>query len=295
VILFDGDWSRMQMTYTASRPSSVNDADVACFIPTEQNVVGLWKQAAKSASAVVSIGGLSCQLILPPIGPSSSSSTASTLPSGMDSKRDILEHLQKTCSMDFLRSHGLNSSTDVILRKHNKKTILEAWQKWTKLFQEQQQKKQESTAGSTINSKNTGNRHAPILKSILREILYQQEPSPHQYCQNDGASSSPSSRQPLLVVAGTLHESHDAELPCWDEDCNMSSSSSSASLQHQQPMHVCLFLGAVRDMHPYEYDCLHQVVQQQQQQQQQHSSSSTAIRTAPVVCIRLGPVAEFTR
>jgi len=221
VLLYDEDWSRMHMKYSPSSSSS------SIPVPKEQLVVGLWKRAASQTNGEsVEFNGLSCRLVR--------SHTSGELPTGMDSKREILLHLQKCCSIDFLRKHGLNSSPAVILRKTNKQTLMKVWGQW-----KQKDSKLQSQRPADKN-----------LESILKELLQPDSPSVTQ------------------VVAGTLHESSEDELPCWNQ-----------KPEHTPMMQLCLFLGAVRDMHSSENRCLERICR------------STSV---PLVGIRLGPVPEFT-
>jgi hypothetical protein len=176
VILYDDDLSRMHMTYR--QPGSSSADACQCLIPSEQNIVSLWKQAASQENGEpVERSGLTCRLV-------ASRKSSESRVSGMDSKRDVLEFLQKVCSLDFLRHHGLNSSPAVILRKTNKKTLMNVWSAW-----KQKEISKESAETST-----------ETLESILEELLQPDSPVVEQ------------------VVAGVLHESSENELPCWEKD-----------------------------------------------------------------------------
>lgn len=176
IILYDDDLSRMHMTYR--QPESPSADACQCLIPSEQNIVSLWKQAASQENGEpVELIGLTCRVV-------ASRKSGESRVSGMDSKRDVLEFLQKACSLDFLRHHGLNSSTSVILRKTNKTTLMHVWGAW-----KQQEISKESAETST-----------ETLESILEELLQPDSPAVEQ------------------VVAGVLHESSENELPCWEKD-----------------------------------------------------------------------------
>jgi hypothetical protein len=176
IILFDEDLSRMHMSYRKPESSSADACH--CLVPSEQNIVSLWKQAASQENGEpVELSGLTCRL-------AASRKSSESRVSGMDSKRDVLEFLQKACSLDFLRHHGLNSSPAVILRKTNKKTLMNVWSAW-----KQQEISKESAETST-----------ETLESILEELLQPDSPVVQQ------------------VVAGVLHESSENELPCWEKD-----------------------------------------------------------------------------
>ena len=171
--------------------------------------------------------GVSCRIVLDPSVPASTN----TLPTSMDSKRQVLEYLQSHCSIEFLRQHRLNSSADVVLRKTNKRALMQVYRDWN----EQQ---------------NVDSNKQERLSSIFQEML------------------KPIHSSIDKVVAGILHETSAAELPAFDvEPIEMTN------------LQVCLFLGAVRDMHPWENRVL---------------SSCCSAAHVPLVRVRLGPVSEFT-
>lgn len=184
VLLFEEDWSRMHMTYK----SSVNEQ----LVPKEQTIVGLWKKAAQQGK-LVQENGLSCQLY--------KSKANSRVPSKFDSKRDVLEYLQATCSIEFLREKGLNSSSKVLLRKMNKQASMEIGKEWNQRY----------GGNKTDSSQET-------LVSILECLL------------------QPISSEIQTVVAATLHESSHHELPCW----NLSHQDSSNGPQHRTQVCVFL-------------------------------------------------------
>jgi hypothetical protein len=97
IILFDEDWSTLSMHYEPKKHSPP-------LVPSEQAILDLWKRATKLPGITVEQHGLSCicatmhsQTL------NSDTSQNSTAESG--SKRDLLEFLQSTCSMEFLRHH----------------------------------------------------------------------------------------------------------------------------------------------------------------------------------------------
>jgi hypothetical protein len=145
VLLFDEDLARLHLARTdcdrdgESRYSSRNCShdlnDVTATAPTEQTILHLLKRAAQQVRQPVRANGLQCTMFLDPAdanmvaacSPSSSSESVkyqsgnnaeppqhSNLPAGMDTKRQVLEYLQKECSISFLRSQALNSSSEVI-------------------------------------------------------------------------------------------------------------------------------------------------------------------------------------
>ena len=58
-------------------------------------------------------------------------STSSSSSSGTFDKRVILRSLQQQCPVDFLRTHGLLGSEELVLKKKNKESILSAHREWT--------------------------------------------------------------------------------------------------------------------------------------------------------------------
>jgi hypothetical protein len=232
VLLYDEDWSRMHMTYEQQSPKESSPL----LVPTEQTVVALWKRAASCNSGdTVELNGLTCRLEV------SSRSLDGAIPTGFDSKRGILEHLQQTCSLDFLRKEGLNSSTNVILRKTNKKSLMQIWSRWM-----QQSPKNTNSNGST---------DSVALESSLVSLL------------------EPDSTDIETVIAATLHESSENELPYWNHPQEQQKSDQMANTQ------ICMFLGAVRDMSMAENRCLERICK---------------TSSIPLVAVRLGPVPEFT-
>jgi hypothetical protein len=112
VIVYDQDWSCLHMEYAAptvarqQRPKESPPARQR-LLPTERNVIALWKRAAKCPGERIKENGQSCRLV-----PSNitlpATAAASMATSGRDnagSKRDILEYLQAACLMEFLRQH----------------------------------------------------------------------------------------------------------------------------------------------------------------------------------------------
>jgi hypothetical protein len=91
ILVYDQDWSTMRMEYNKATNS---------LVPTERTIIALWKRAAKAPGESVEENGLSCRLVLSSINP-----PASSVPSSSENKRELLEYLQKNCSIDFLRQH----------------------------------------------------------------------------------------------------------------------------------------------------------------------------------------------
>lgn len=168
VIIFDQGWTRIHLKLIATSSTT---------FPTEGFVLSVMKQASDTPGKTLIKDGLSCCLV--------KSRTAANvqLPSRMDNKRDILEFLQSTCDMNFLRQHRLNSSTAVVLKKTNKQALLKVWEKWLS-----SQKGTKTTASPSDEE---------MISEILRELL------------------QPATTDIQRVYAGTLHESSELELPYW--------------------------------------------------------------------------------
>jgi hypothetical protein len=218
VLIHDEDYSRIEMRFQPN------------LVPTEQQVLSICKAAAENPGQSINVeSGVSCRMVLD----KSVTMTASSIPTNMDSKRQVLEYLQQNCSIDFLRKHRLNSSAYVVLRKTNKNALMKVYREWNA---------ENASANVPIKQER--------LSSIFQELL------------------KPVNASIEKVVAGILHESSESELPCFEVDAD-----------EARNLQVCLFLGAVRDMHPWENRVL---------------SSCCAAAQVPLVRVRLGSVSEFT-
>jgi len=201
ILIFDDDWAQMHLSFHGN----VNT------IPTEHTILSLFKKAAQSLGTVVSQGGLHCRIMVDPThGVDIRAANSNlTLPNGLDSKRQVLEYLQKKCSMDFLRANGLNSNPAVILRKTNKKALMEVWNKWRRHVNDQG------------NSPKSGSNQSAIIEGIYSEIVERSK-------KDDGSDGT--------TIAATLHETCE-EFPCFQpQECSNASKS----------LRVIFFLGAVR-------------------------------------------------
>jgi hypothetical protein len=229
VLLFDEDYAHIHMQYDHTNSGT----NAAMIVPTEKAVISIWKQAATVASIdgsvttskVVETGGLRCWIVKQAVNDSQDRPASS-----MESKRDVLAFLQANCSLDFLRSHGLNSSTDVILRKCNKASLMKVLNEW-----KQQQHKQNRSSGK----KNAGTGESEQVADVLIPIM------------SDIINSSPQGVTRKYVA--TLHESSENELPCWGHPPDSTDSDTQ----------VIIFLGAVRDMSSIELRVLQDVCMQE--------------------------------
>ena len=216
VMLFDDDLARIHMTKEVGSTA----------IPTERTIVRLWKQAATHINKPATVDGISCRIVFDPLLQEENDS--SSLPTGLDSKREVLEYLQQQCSFEFLRNHGLNSQPAVILRKTNKKALMKVWNLW----RNEVQKKNEGSSGS----KNSGSNMNRIVE-IYSTLLQPSEPN-------------------VNVIAGTLHETFE-ELPCYGFKRKQGEKEGSDGRR----VLLCFFLGAVRDMGADEYKALEKICQ----------------------------------
>lgn len=304
ILLYDGDLACMRMRLSAD--SSCSNS-VMPLPPLERTVVQSWKDAAKmavrdnqtnSAAAAGVVGTLKmkqcnstikipemrldtvpklhtfCEIDMwKKVSRHETETVLSAtnlkqvsrvkkLPSQMPSaKRDVLTILQSTCPMEYLRLHHLNSSIDVALRKANKTKLQKAWDEYAKYCSEQ---KDESRNACT-KRKYIDIVDAPHDSTSHDENWHRIEMTFRAILSETNASEGE-------TIAAYLHESCDAELPCWGWDNELQDNQSNVE-------HVFLFLGAVRDMTSDENDAL--------------SSACEAI-SVPLVPCRLGPVPEFT-
>ncbi|GKY99642.1 hypothetical protein MPSEU_000918300 [Mayamaea pseudoterrestris] len=241
VILFDQDWTTIYMSLDETSADNETPLTTTTY-PTEQSVLSLWKLASEHSGQVVTMNGLFCRLV-----PSQSAAQTCTMPTSMQDKRDILKHLQSTCDLDFLRRHHLNSSAAVVLKKTNKQALLNIWDDWMRTHG--------STVATTSSTTCNGSSSSAALEEILETLLQPQSPELQR------------------VIAGTLHETSDLELPYWNK---FDAARKDSSCQNTQ---LCLFLGAVRDMTDAENATLR---------------NACAKLHVPYTGVRIGPVAEFT-
>eukprot|EP00977_Amphora_coffeiformis_P000988 scaffold212_cov173-Amphora_coffeaeformis.AAC.14 len=170
-LIFEEDWARICLEL-------LDGPNVLNFTPTEKNVISLLKRVAEAVPGTpVQDHGIQATMIL------STNAAMNDLPSSLDSKRSILEHVQQKCSIEFLREHGLNSSEAAILKKTNKQKLVGLWKTWVKQT-------------STHNESDLKGSLLPIL----RDALYAKETT--------------------KTVAAVLHESGNNELPVWNKDPN---------------------------------------------------------------------------
>lgn len=172
----DAHLSPTAMTMSASLVGSVP-------VPTERNLLTLWKKAAQAANGVnksrtlvaatdeldVSVKcshTVAGEAVLHGLGGGGSgggSSTASVTTTttsvtggggGFD-KRLLLRTLQQSCPIDFLREHGLNGSEALILKKRNRACLEAAESKWREVQEEEKRKKQKQKQKQKVDDTTT--------------------------------------------------------------------------------------------------------------------------------------------
>jgi hypothetical protein len=142
---------------------------------------------------------------------------------------------------------------ETLMRKTNRTKLLDVKKEWEREYGKK--RKVDTPPTPAADDHHSSNTSAGPLEFIIQKIL------------------QPESSQIDKVIAATLHESSQNELPCWDDDDDNS------DLRYPYAVQVCFFLGAVRDMHKIENRALRRVC------------DGIAV---PLLRIRLGPVAEFT-
>ena len=167
------------------------------FIPTERAIVTLWKASASKPNQVVEHDGLSCQLFpfhIPQEQPS------------FDNKRQVLESIQKHCSIDFLRQQGLNASAAVLLRKTNMNKLLQAWKLWTT----KQAKEHNYPPLKTIFNSLLRTKECPMIAGILHESSSSELPCFAQDMVHTASSTPPSNLQ-IFLFLGAVRDMHPEE------------------------------------------------------------------------------------
>ncbi len=303
ILLYDGDLSCMKMKLLSSRMGSGGgevQQQVMAPTPFEKDIVKSWKIAANEATRQQhqqlqlssSIGTMGSSSFTRAVQNNNSNSdatlhttcvlnswreenpakinhtnTVSTknkhvkLPIHMPaSKRDAISMLQSSCSLEFLRSHRLNTPLDVALKKFNKSKVQVVWDAAKK--EEDKNGGVDSESGDTSSSRTQQQTdHDERIEGIFHNILAKAK-----------GNEFTAKEYSIDVVAAYLHESCDAELPCWSNNDQLCK-------RNKEVKHIFLFCGAVRDMTNAEHETL--------------SSICNKLKI-PLLPCRLGPVPEFT-
>jgi hypothetical protein len=277
VLIFDEDRARIHMTITSRKNNSWNSMMKSAeeeVVPTEQTILRIWKRAAQPQNLGQQIqqDGIQCRVVVDPTLEVTAqlsnfkqkrSAGPSITKNLVGSKRQILEHIQKRCPLDFLKEKKLNASADVVLRKVNRDSLLKIWSEYSQQFENGSRPSSSPSAPEEVQK-------IHCIQSIYKDLLELPDHLPKS----------------TRIVAGTLHESCD-EFPCFntasgdkDDNADDDMTSTKHRSDSKSPLLLCLFLGAVRDMTPAENDAL-----------QKACNTNSQI---PVVGIRFGTVAEFT-
>ncbi len=337
ILLFDGDGSMMCMNRiftnndtkgnrTTPNPQSsttrtINNAtEQDLFIPTEHNLISMWRDACNSSSrkkkdhstrsgtilfgrnspknAKIITSSLSCKLLHLPNKRNDNVSVSQTVTKrskgqsqpklndlkALNSKREVLNHIQSNCAFEFLKSMRLNASTEVILKKTNKPKLVNAWMEWCN-YCKQNGGENNDTADLKYSKRNKRTEDNSISKDVFHSIISNEifpssssqdfsTGNKHMKRKRKHGEKSNDTHNPEIIVS-FLHESCACELPV--------SSPCGKQMQHLEknrtPKKVILFMGAVRDMTENENKNLAFVCKS---------------LNIPLVGCRLGPVAEFT-
>jgi hypothetical protein len=109
-IVFDQDWSTFRMSFhpnnrSEPRAPASSPRHRSTLIPTEQTIVALWRRATTTPGVCVQQDGLQCQLLVSECSAGTANCTAGAGSKSFSNKRDLVQYLQSTCSIDFLREH----------------------------------------------------------------------------------------------------------------------------------------------------------------------------------------------
>ena len=213
------------------------------------------------------------------------------LPSRMpSSKREAVVALQRSCPVEYLREHRLNVSCDVALRKFNVVKLRKVWDDYggggpstaaagggggcavARGVNERRGDGGGDARGEGAEDDDEGWRDR--IERTFRAILSSRAKG--QGNDDGGVMANNCDDRPTRVMAAYLHESCDAELPCWGWDRH---GADNIDDDDDAVEEVFLFLGAVRDMTESENRAL---------------SRACIALELPLVPCRLSPVPEFT-
>ena len=255
ILLYDGDLSCIMMSLTSKSSEDKVPAFTQQPPPLERDIVSAWKNASNEAtrrqhsSSLGTIGSFTrnrngcdssaaslfqlhteCVLDCPPSQTAEVSNfkKSNNLPSHImpASKRDAINMLQSTCSLEFLRSHHLNVPLAVALKKFNKNKLQAVWDDAKK-------------HGDSSSDTNTQQSDCSRIETIFHNIL--------------SKGNDPTNDYSTDVLAAYLHESCDSELPCWSKELYV---------RNKEVKNIFLFCGAVRDMTDAENNSLFNVCKQ---------------------------------
>jgi hypothetical protein len=205
------------------------------------------------------------------------------------SKREVVVALQRSCPVEYLREHRLNVSCDVALRKFNLGKLRKVWENYGRVgvsiataegggcavVRKVNERREDGGGdargeGAEADDEEWRDRMERTFRAILSSRAKGQGNDDGDVMANNGDD------RPTRVIAAYLHESCDAELPCWGWDRH---GADNIDDDDDAVEEVFLFLGAVRDMTDSENLAL---------------SRACSALACPLVPCRLSPVPEFT-
>lgn len=300
ILLFDGDGAQMHMQVVSSHSNddrNDNDNDML-FIPSEQNLIQLWKRASARPNTEIVIGCLSCTCRTV-IHDENKNKTGKRMRMSKNksncSKRELLSEIRYrlasnkfityeeslSCSynanadndhnnnndmhMIFLRKWHLNASDDVVLRKVNREKLLLAWNDlitmttWKKNCTLIKHEYEKPFERSLTEEESTFSRVLQSHVSFDKRLK--------QRSKRNNSNSEPN------TLAIFLHETSKEELPCFGLQLH------EVAENNYRPDQIFIFLGAVRDMTNNEYLAL---------------SAACDKLDIPLCGCNLGKTAEFT-
>ena len=191
-------------------------------------------------------------------------------------KRKLLHLMQQHCTKEFLKQQQLSGSEELVLKKKNKKFILDAYKLWKKGIGNQENVKNDGNNDFDYDEFSNVKRHFSLdekLVSTFRKLLLQTFSSACKKLGYDESAIIRKAKKKLGYIATVLllHEDYPLELPIFGDVKDKDSMKSSK---------ICICaLGAVRDMSQVEVHSL-----------------LYAAHTLRMCCVgaNLGRTAEFT-
>ena len=202
VLLFDGDNSALRMQQK-QLPEGTE------FLPTEQNLVRLWKRAAQRPHQWVEQQDMQCRLDR--FGPSSLRGSSRKSNHNTVSKRERLETLQATCSQEFLREHRVSGSIPLLLRKTNLAKLEEV----EKLWHSKKRKRSSPMADYIAKVLQPDN---PLITDVVSATLHESSenelPCWDEDCGGANDESHSTRRVQLCLFLGAVRDMTNEEYDC---------------------------------------------------------------------------------
>eukprot|EP01033_Poteriospumella_lacustris_P000460 gene460-303_t len=159
------------------------------------------------------------------------------------SKKEILAKLQASCSMDFLRHHHLNASTEAILKKRNIQQLQDCWKAWDDSVANGHESDGLDTVSNEGDEIKEQNRLVTAYGAVFRDAIEEWR------IRHVGHKGEPT------VTVLLLHEDYQYELPVFRATHGSTSPEDSTSSEI-----VLCVMGAVRDMTVMESTALAQAL-----------------------------------